>query len=431
MGSNLTQPLHGYLRMFFRRKWTLIIPAFIGLVLGICLSIMLPKIYKSNTTVLVQEGKSDNPLFSNIAIASTMTQRSQEIRETILGWESLVKLVRRLHLDQNVKTSLEFERLILKLRKDITIDLREANIIDLSYATDDPLKAQAVVQNVTDIFIERNVSIQNKETSDAIKFIEEQLHVYLGKIKSAEIAQLKDKLNLLLIDSTEDHPMVKELRAQINQKMQELKKDDLQYSEDAKLSSDSTRPMIDQIQKTLDSIGGDKTAADSAKAEVQGDDKDLYKVVLIDKLDNVMARDVNVNETIYNTLLQRLETAKITQRLQSSQEGTKYTIIDPPRVPLAPIEPNVPLIIMIGFFLGLAIGGSLILMFEFLDRSFLDVQEASEFLGVPLLGVISKINTEESLSEAKEMNRWILFWMLSAGALMVALTVMIHLFIKH
>ena len=427
---NFSQPLHGYLRMFFRRKWMLVIPAFIGLILGICFSIMLPKIYKSNTTILVQEGKSDNPLFNNIAIASTMTQRAQEIRETILGWDSLVKLVKRLNLDQNVKTNIEFEKLILKLRKDIIIDLRAANIIDLSYASDDPSKAQAVVKNVTDIFIERNVSIQNKETSDAIKFIEEQLHVYLGKIKSAEIADLKDKLNNLLIDSTEEHPMVKDLRAQINQKMEELKKENLQYSEDAKLSSSSTNPLIEQIQKTLDSIGGDKTAADSAKAEGAGDDKALYKVALIDKLDNVMARDFSVNETIYNTLLQRLETAKITQRLQSSQEGTKYTIIDPPRVPLAPIEPNVPLVIVIGLFLGTVVGGGLILMVEFLDRSFLDVQEASEFLGVPLLGVISKINTVESLYEVKEKNKWTLFWMLSAGIFTVAFIIMLHVFIK-
>jgi len=428
--QNFSQPLHGYLRMFFRRKWMLVIPAFIGLILGICFSIMLPKIYKSNTTILVQEGKSDNPLFNNIAIASTMTQRAQEIRETILGWDSLVKLVKRLNLDQNVKTNIEFEKLILKLRKDIIIDLRAANIIDLSYASDDPSKAQAVVKNVTDIFIERNVSIQNKETSDAIKFIEEQLHVYLGKIKSAEIAQLKEKLNTLLIDSTEEHPMVKDLRAQINQKMEELKKENLQYSEDAKLSSSSTNPLIEQIQKTLDSIGGDKTAADSAKAEGPGDDKALYKVALIDKLDNVMARDFSVNETIYNTLLQRLETAKITQRLQSSQEGTKYTIIDPPRVPLAPIEPNVPLVIVIGLFLGTVVGGGLILMFEFLDRSFLDVQEASEFLGVPLLGVISKINTVESLYEVKEKNKWTLFWMLSTGIFTVAFIIMLHVFIK-
>ena len=348
--QDLSQPIHGYLRMFFRRKWMLIIPAFAGLILGICFSIILPKVYKSNTTILVQEGKSDNPLFSNIAVASTMTQRTQEIKETILGWDSLVKLVKRLNLDQNVKTNLEFEKLILKLRKDITIDLRDANIIDFSYVSDDPSKAQAVVQNVTDIFIERNVNIQNTETSDAIKFIEEQLHVYLGKIKSAEIAELKDKLNTLLVDSTEEHPMVKELRAQIDQKMADLKKQNLEYSEDAHLSADGTNPMIDQIQKTLDSIGGDKTAVDTAKDEQAGGDKDFYKVALIDKLDSVMARDVNVNETIYNTLLQRLETAKITQRLQSSQEGTKYTIIDPPRVPLVPTEPNVPLSHLNGIF---------------------------------------------------------------------------------
>ena len=69
-------------------------------------------------------------------------------------------------------------------------------------------------------------------------------------------------------------------------------------------------------------------------------------------------------------------------------------------------------------------------MSEFLDRSFLDVQEASEFLGVPMLGVISKINTEESLYEVKEKNKWKLFWMLSGGTLTVAFIVMIHMFMK-
>jgi len=423
-------PLHGYLRMFFRRKWLLIIPAFAGLIIGICLTVVLPKKYRANTTVLVQEGKSDNPLFSNIAMASTMSQRAQEIRETILGWDSLVKLVKRLNLDQNVKTNLEFEKLILKLRTDITIDLRDANIIDLSYMSDNPVKAKDVVQNVSDIFIERNMDIQNKETSDAIKFIQEQLHVYLGKIKSAEIADLKDQLNALLVDSTEEHPMVKELRAQINEKMEELKKQNLQYTEDAKLTPDTTNPMIQQIQKTLDSIGSTGKNPTQPVADTSADDKSLYKVVLLDKLDNVMARDVNVNETIYNTLLQRLETAKITQRLQSSQEGTKYTVIDPARVPLVPIQPNVPLIILASLFLGLALGVGLVFMYEFLDTSFLNVQSASQYLGVPLLGAISKINTVECIQTAQDKTKWTVFWMGSAGTLVIVFTVMIHAFIK-
>lgn len=431
--DELNQSVHGYLRILFRRKWMLILPMFAGLILGICASIILPRQYKSSTTILVQEGKTDNPLFNNLTVSSSMLQRAQAIRETMLGWDSLVKLVKRLNLDQNVRSNVEFEQLMAKLRKDIQIKMREGMaIIDLSYVSDSPQKAQAVVKNITDIFIERNVSVLNKETSDAIKFIEEQLHIYRGKIKSVEIAALKDKLNALLVDSTEEHPLVKDLRAQINKKMEELKKDNLEYTEDANLSVETTSPMVEQIKKTLDSIAGSdpNNATTGQTAQASGDGKDLYKMILINKLDNVMARDANVNETIYNSLLQRLETAKITQSLQSSKEGTRYTILDPPRVPLQPTQPNVPLVIFMGFFMGAACGVGLIFLSEFMDKSFLDVQEASQYIGVPFLGAISKINTQESIAEENERNKWMLFWMSTSGILLTAFVIMVKAFIK-
>jgi hypothetical protein len=80
--------------------------------------------------------------------------------------------------------------------------------------------------------------------------------------------------------------------------------------------------------------------------------------------------------------------------------------------------------------LGIGAGVGLVFLYEFLDRSFLNVQEASHFLGVPMLGAISQINTVESLFEAKERNKWRLFWMGSLGTLSVVFTIMIHAFIK-
>lgn len=429
--EQINQNLHGYLRMIFRRKWMLIIPTFTCFMLAICLSIILPREYRSSTTILVQEGKTDNPLFENIAISSSMTQRTQAIRETILGWDSLVKLIKRLNLDQGIKSNLDFERLVEKLRLDIVIVLRQGNIIDLKYSANDPQKAKDVVQTVTDIFIERNMEVQNKETEDAIKFIQNQLNVYRGKIKSTEIADLKDKLNVLLVDSTEAHPLVKQLREQINSKLEELKKENLQYSEEARLTVETTNPIINEIKKSLDSIVPQVDPQTGAPVPAAATDKDVYKILLLDKLDNVMARDVDVNNTIYNSLLQRLETAKITQRLQSSKEGTKYTILDPPRVPLRPTKPNILLVLFMGLFFGLALGGGLIFLFEFLDKSFLDVQEASTYLEVPLLGAISKINTQETLAEEREHGKWLMFWMLTSGALLITLTVAIDAIIKH
>ena len=67
----------------------------------------------------------------------------------------------------------------------------------------------------------------------------------------------------------------------------------------------------------------------------------------------------------------------------------------------------------------------MVFLSEFFDKSFLDVQEAKEFLGVPLLGSISKITTTEILEEKRQRQTWLLFWMGSTGVLLIAFTVMI------
>src|SRR5204862_378861 len=103
----------------------------------------------------------------------------------------------------------------------------------------------------------------------------------------------------------------------------------------------------------------------------------LMKVMLLDKIGSVVAaRDAHVNETIYNSLLQRLETAKITQRLQDSKEGTRYTMTEPPRIPLGPFKPNRLLVALTGLFLGGLFGFGMVIATEFLDKSFIDVEDA-------------------------------------------------------
>jgi succinoglycan biosynthesis transport protein ExoP len=429
--EDINHNLIEYLKVFFRRKWFIVIPTFAGLVLGICTAMMLPKEYLSATKILIEEGKNDNPLFNNLAVSTSTAQRIQTIKETMLGWNSISELVKRLKLDKNVHNQLDMELLIKKIQGKIAFDGIGPNIIEIAYISPDPVQAQAIVQNVTNIFIERNVNAQNRETAEAIKFIEEQLHVYLGKIKSSEIADLKDKLNALLVDSTEMHPDVKALRAAIAKKMSDLEAQHLEYSENVKLNSETTNPMLTQIQQALQTIGQKAVTNESAadKNSPVGE-KDLYKVMLMDKLGGVMARDVNVNETIYTSLLQRLETAKITQRLQSSSEGTKYTIIEQARIAVKPVRPNKPLVAFMGLFLGLGLGIALIFATEFLDKSFLDAHEASAYLGAPLLGSISKINTVESIEESKRKQMELLFWMGTVGVLMIALTVMFSSF-KH
>lgn len=428
IGKPELAPLN-YLKIIFRRKELFLIPALVGLVLGICSGIVLPKKYISSAILLVEEGKTDNPLFDKLAVSSTIRQRIATIKESMLGWNSLVKLVKRMNLDRNIKSPQELENLIIGIKSNIFIKMRGENIIDISYVGETPEITQGIVKNITEIFIDRNLEIQNQETGDAIGFIEEQLKLYRGKIKSAELAQLKDSLNTLLVDSTDKHPRVIELKEQVAAKEAELKRENLQYQENVTLDAMTTNPIISEIRKALTTIEGQSTGT-TKETKLAGKDSDLYKVMLIDKLDNVMARDANVNSQVYNTLLQRLETAKITQRLQSSKEGTRYTILDPPRLPLKPSKPNKILVALAGFFLGSFLGVGLIVSIEMLDKSFIDVEDAKNFLGVPLFGAISRINTDISIQRERERQVWFYSVALVAGIAAILVTTAIANFLK-
>ncbi|MCA9405792.1 MAG: hypothetical protein KC684_04595 [Candidatus Omnitrophica bacterium] len=406
-----------YLKIIFRRKGFLIIPAFIGLVIGICAGMILPREYRASTVMLIEEGRTDNPLFGNLAVATTVRQRLSTVRESMLGWNSMLELIRRLGMDKDIKTPKQMESLILKIRNDVDIRMRGNNIIQMGYLGTEREQTYQIVKNLAEIFIDRNIEVQNQETADAISFIEDQLQVYRGKIKSAEIAKLKDELKTLQIDSTDLHPRVKQLKELIRVREDELRAENLEYVEDINLDTESNNTIIQEIRRALESVEGS-----SKTIQASNQDESFYKMMLLDKLDTVMARDASVNDKIYNMLLSRLETAKITQRLQASKEGAKYTILDPPRLPLAPVKPDKLLVALAGLAAGLGLGLALVFSMEFLDKSFIDVEEAKGYLGKPLLGAISKINVQENIRAQRERAIWLYTVIFIIGVITIIIT---------
>ena len=429
-----------YLKIFFRRKWLFAIPTVVGLIAGIIIGGVLPKAYESSSVVMVEEEKTLNPLISGLAVSADIGERMRTIREQILGWNSLVQLVNRLNLDNGVKSQLQYEKLILGLRDKIKVRMSGLNLIKISYVSQKPEEAKKVVQTVNDIFVEENLKSQNKESSVAIDFLKDQIKVYRRKIKESEIADMQDKLKELLVDSTEEHPMVKDLRQKIVQAQEDLK--DTSFDAEKAKPIPNASPAYDNLVKQrLDEVTKQLTAEgspgqgmkplDQVNPAKTGSDAGLYNLLLLDKIDKTMAQDAKVNESIYNMLLQRLETAKITQRLEASKQGTRYTVLDPPRLPLKPVRPNKLLVIIIGIFLGASAGFGLVLLTEFTDHSFLGIDEAKEFLQYPLLGGISKILTEEDIAVARSQRQYRVVTFTVVSLLLIILSSLYSLLYKR
>lgn len=406
--SKFRNPLE-YLKLIFRRKWFFIGSGFAGLVLGICACFIIPPAYESNTLILIEEEKMINPLIQGLAVSTSTATRMQNIREQLLGWNSLVELTKKLNLAKNVKNQFGYEKLILGLRRDIYVKMMGPNLIRISYLGKTPEETRLVTKTLTDILVSENMRTQTQEADLAIEFIKEQLDVYKRKIKESEIADLQEQLKNLLADSTEQHPLVKELRHKLQTAQKEYESGEFQVKK-AELSADS--PEYKALQKEIDGLINTNATqgASSYTQQPEGGapydaNAGIYKIMLMDKMDSAKARDKNVNEKIYNMLLEKLETAKITQRLEASKQGTRYNIIDPPRLPLTASKPNKPKVIFLGIFLGLAAGTGLVFGREFLDQSFLDIEDAKLNLQLPVLGGISKITTQEEIDKEKRTKK--------------------------
>ena len=308
--------------------------------------------------------------------------------------------------------------------------MRQPNIIQISYFGQEAPKTQMVTKTLTDILVEKNMESQTKETDVAINFIKEQLAIYKRKIKESEIAQMEEQLKGLLADSTEQHPIVKELRQKIDIAKKELESADYQVKDSDIPVTDTTREVL---KKELDKLLSEEktTAASTAFANEPGQDTNqaIYKLLLMDKVESSLAQDMNVNENIYNMLLQKLETAKITQRLEASREGTRYTIIDPPRLPLRPVKPNKLQVVVFGMFAGALAGTGLVFGREFLDQSIIDIEDAKQSLDLPILGAISRLTTQEEIDKEKyNKKKWIII--VAASSLALIVIVMLFTFFK-
>jgi capsular polysaccharide biosynthesis protein len=425
-----------YLKIFFRRKWLFISPVFLSVVLSIVACFVLPPTYQSSTVILVEEEKIINPLIKGLAVSTSVAGRIRTLREQILSWNSLVTLTKKLDLAKGVNSQGDFEALILGLRRNILVNLGGHNIIRISYFGDKPEKTQLIAKTLTDIFIEENMRSQTKETDVAIDFIKDQLQVYKRKIKESEIADMEEQLKTFLVDSTEQHPMVKELRQKIEAAKKEL--GGPEYVAPSTTDQPLTSPVYETIKQELDKIVGEDglnpQAGAAAFVSNNGENDDpnaaIYKLLLMDKLDSVLARDMRINENIYNMLLQKLETAKITQRLEVSKEGTRYTIIDPPRLPLKPTKPNKLLVIFLGIFFGSCAGTGLVFGKEFMDHSFLDIEDAKQNLDLPILGAISRLTTQEEIDKEKYKKRKLVISTVIGSVVLIVL-VMLLSFLRH
>lgn len=101
-----------------------------------------------------------------------------------------------------------------------------------------------------------------------------------------------------------------------------------------------------------------------------------------------LQRDYENIQSSYNSLLNRKLEAEISVNMEKKQKGEQFRILDKARVPEKPFSPDLKSVFMVTIFVGIAIGGLIVFLLEFLDTSFRRPEDVELDLGMPIIGKI-------------------------------------------
>jgi uncharacterized protein involved in exopolysaccharide biosynthesis len=101
--------------------------------------------------------------------------------------------------------------------------------------------------------------------------------------------------------------------------------------------------------------------------------------------------EVDSYKKFYDLFVSHSQNAAINQSAIKVEAEAKYTIIKPASLPLSPDSPKKIRILGMGLAFGFALGFAAIMVVELLDDSFKRVEDVTEFLRLPVIGTIPRM----------------------------------------
>ena len=155
----------------FRRPWHVLVPFALLVLAAGATGFLMPKMYRSTTLIMVESEKMPDSVVQRIA-TETSERRLVTIQQEILSRTRLEQILKELDPYPGlVSTTAGVE----SMRGSIQIGVKGSDAFTISYAHNDPKKAQDVTARLATLFIDESMRAREKQVEDAYQFLDEQV----------------------------------------------------------------------------------------------------------------------------------------------------------------------------------------------------------------------------------------------------------------
>ena len=190
-------------------------------------------------------------------------------------------------------------------------------------------------------------------------------------------------------------------------------------------------PAYLQVKGELDSVTAERDAElqkqTELKAKLDAYDRRVALSPDVARQYQEMTRDLDAAQAKYQEILAKQTEAQVAENMESEQKGERFTLLEPPQLPEKPVSPNIPLILVAGLTLSVALGFGAVMAREALDLSVRGPADIRQLLQVPALASIPRILTAHDQQRQRRLSLFV-----SAGSVVAILLIVVgvHFFVR-
>ncbi len=228
----------------------------------------------------------------------------------------------------------------------------------------------------------------------------------------SRLNMLNSQLMMLMTKYTDNYPEVIKVKSEIDELQKQIAQAAATGRAESAGNPGEMRAMNPVYRQIKEEMQRTDTEIESLKARINelGKQSDLGRNILgrMPKEQeewSKLQRDRNVIQRVYDDLLQKLESARVSKNLELADKSTKYRVVDPPVLPRIPVQPNRVILIFVGIVLGIASGAGAVIGIDYYNHSFKDEDTLRKDLNMPVLAAVPSIVIEEEVVAEKVLDK--------------------------
>ena len=184
------------IELALRRRWFIIIPFCLSMIVGIFLELTLPKVYEANTMILVQPQRVPSNFVQSL-ITTDISQRVATIQQQILSRSNLEKVIEDFKLFSGPEDAKMFpEDKVANLMKRISVNVAKdrsrkrdnSSTFSISFKGEDPQTVMRVANSLASFFINENLRVREAQAHGTSDFLDDELKIMRKRLEETEEA---------------------------------------------------------------------------------------------------------------------------------------------------------------------------------------------------------------------------------------------------